>query len=411
MYEAIRPIGQSGPLTPHQLRSRKLSARWFFSVHAAPCAPLNGSEDLDGLEDIDVLLTLSRGLCDELCSLALLCTFPAVPLLVFVNCKSSTKLNSETRITDHNHAHIEPNLGTQLISPRMTYQPPSRLLSVPTEIRLQIYKYLLEDGKREWICIRNKATPIEWPNSSAHKTTQTKYHVVENTSMCQQRFYETTYCQIEGERSHFKFHPSIMAVCRLLHREAAEVLYGNHGFDFNYDLEAVVPFLTDRTEYSRALIRRISVCKGGPFAIRALLSGGGSSTTWAHMCQFLARSNPPLRRLQVVVDAGQPSEPWEGPQRLSVSDIRLLKGINIGVLDWIQDLAEIKGLEELQIVPSRTYMPPPQTTSTIVYAALSASLKEGVGEYLKAEMSMAHGGTVVVEDSEFVKTIWDRLQS
>lgn len=225
--------------------------------------------------------------------------------------------------------------------------------------------------------------------------------------MCQQRCYETTYCQTDEQQSHSKFYPSIMAVCRLLHHEAAEMLYGSHGFDFSYNIEAVVPFLADRTQYTRALITRISVCKGGPFAMRALLTGSGRND-WAHMCQYLAESNI-VKRLQVVVDAGKPGEKWEGPQRLSESEIRLLKGINIGVLDWIQDLTEIKGLEELQIVPNLTHMTPPQTTAMIVYAALSASLQDGAGDFLKAEMDMADGGLVVVEDNHFVRTVWNRF--
>lgn len=292
------------------------------------------------------------------------------------------------------------------------------LLAIPTEIRLEIYKYLLDDGGAQWLSFENKTTHLTSPSSPASSphavptccaagstkqptttTRRTRYHVMQRAPMCQQRCYQTTYCLAPIQHAQASFHTSIMAACRRFHHEAAELLYGSHGFAFGaHALEAAVPFLTDRTAYTRALTSRIAVYRRGPFPSWGYLS---HENEWAGLCRFLAASGA-LRRLRVTVEGGRPAERWEGPQVLSEADIRLLKVIRFDGLDWINDLVAIEGLEELEIVPDVKRMSTPGTPVMGVYAAFSASMEGGFVDLLRAEMKMVGGSNVVVGSDCFV---------
>lgn len=203
--------------------------------------------------------------------------------------------------------------------------------------------------------------------------------------MCHQQCRETTYC-IANMNSNAKLHTAIMAVCRLLYHEAAERLYGEHGFDFSHHIEAVVPFLQDRTRYTRSLITSISVYKRGPFPCWGYL---GDKSEWSYMCRYLS-STKCLKKLHIVAEAGKPGQKWDGVQRLSESDIRLLSLINHEILDWVMDLTQIKGLEDLRIVPDTKYLPVPDSSAMIVYAALSVSLEGGLMDFLRSEMRIRY---------------------
>lgn len=89
-----------------------------------------------------------------------------------------------------------------------------------------------------------------------------------------------------------------------------------------------------------------------------------------------------------MVEGGHPGQKWDGVQQLSEADIRLLSLINHESLDWVQDLIQIKGLDDLRIVPDTKYLPVPKSSAMIVYAALSASLEEGLLHFLKTEMGI-----------------------
>lgn len=206
--------------------------------------------------------------------------------------------------------------------------------------------------------------------------------------MCQQRCHETTY-YLANKNANAKLHTAILAVCSLLYHEAAGVLYGEHCFDFSHHIEAVVPFLQDRTPYTRSLIKSISVYKRGPFPCWGYLS---DKSEWAYMCRYLASAGNlcGLKRLFIMVEGGHPGQKWDGVQRLSESDIRLLSLINHESLDWVADLIQIKGLEDLRIMPDTKYLPVPKSSAMIVYAALSASLEEGLLDFLRSEMGIQY---------------------
>lgn len=197
--------------------------------------------------------------------------------------------------------------------------------------------------------------------------------------MFHRRCYKTTY---HLANSHVDMHTSILAVCRLLYTEAADLLYGKHCFDFGHHIEAVVPFLADRTPHTRAMVTHISVYKRGPLPC---LGCSGDKYEWAYMCRYLSNTDA-VKRLKIVMECGRPAHPWEGVQELSKSDIRLLSLIGHDTLEWVRDLSQVKNLDAVDIIPDVRYLPVPKSPSMVVYAALSASIEQGLVEFLRSEM-------------------------
>lgn len=243
--------------------------------------------------------------------------------------------------------------------------------------------------------------------------------------MFHRRYHKTTYHLSDPDLAGAEMHVAILAVCRMTYHEASEVLYGRHGFDFGCHIEAVVPFFQDRTPYTASLLQTISVYKRGPMPC---LGSASEKHEWSYMCRFLASnlgshhhnrddednnnnnnggggssssSNGPknvpsspvcVRKLRLVVESGRPSQRWAGVQNLTESDIRLLSLVGgHEVLEWVAELAQIKGLEELDIVPSEKFLHAAscnKTPAMALYAALSASIEEGLAPFLRSEMNI-----------------------
>ncbi|KAF9871491.1 hypothetical protein CkaCkLH20_11138 [Colletotrichum karsti] len=252
----------------------------------------------------------------------------------------------------------------------------SPLMRIPAEIRLLIYGYLLDDGGQKRLAIRNKALhQLSGISLSAYR--RSPYRVIERSF--HRQCFETTYHMATKT----KLHPAIMAVNRQIHRETSHVLYGTHSFDFNGDIEAVVPFLRDLTPASRALIQEITIRKDGP-----MYYCESDRLDWVNMCKYLRGLDKMIPNLRVIVEGGKPSEAWEGAQRLEASDFRLLSLIKHESMEWISELQKIQGLEQLEIVPHMRYLRRPSTTTTLLFAAFSASIDTALVDYLREDCQL-----------------------
>lgn len=224
--------------------------------------------------------------------------------------------------------------------------------------------------------------------------------------MFHRRWHETTYHLSDPDA---EMHVAILSACRLTYHEASEVLYGRHGFDFDAHIEAVVPFLQDRTPYTRALLRTVSVYKRGPMPC---LGSASERHEWSYMCRFLSSSSnnhyrdnndnnnnnnaknavSGVKRLRLVVECGRPNQQWEGVQELTESDIKLLSLVGgHEVLEWVAELAKVQGLEVLEVVADAKYQPVPKSPAMVLYAALSASIEGGLAPFLRSEMAIPDG--------------------
>lgn len=93
-----------------------------------------------------------------------------------------------------------------------------------------------------------------------------------------------------------------------------------------------------------------------------------------------------MKKLRLVVEGGRPGKPWEGVQELSEAEIRLLSLIQHESLQWITELSQVKGIEELDVVSDIKYLPVPKSPGMILYAAISASIEKGLTDFFRSEM-------------------------
>ncbi|GKT48164.1 uncharacterized protein ColSpa_08345 [Colletotrichum spaethianum] len=252
----------------------------------------------------------------------------------------------------------------------------SPLMRIPAEIRMMVYEHLLDDGGERRLAVRNKAMH-QLPTGILKTYRRSPYRIIERSF--HRQCFETTY----HLASKTIMHPAIMAVNRQIHRETSHMLYGLHGFDFGGDVEAVVPFLRELTPTSRAMIREITIRKDGP-----LYYCESDRLDWANLCKYLRGLDKMIPNMRIIVEGGKPAAAWEGPQRLGVSDLRLLALIKHDSMEWIAELQKVEGIEHLEIVPHMRHLPAPGTTSTLLFAAFSASIDTALVEYLRIDCQL-----------------------
>ncbi|KAI1741275.1 hypothetical protein F4680DRAFT_72605 [Xylaria scruposa] len=308
----------------------------------------------------------------------------------------------------------------------------SPLMRIPAELRFMIFAYLLDAGetdplvhegyyprsgrkpkikpaKEKIISIRNGRNDIP-PRvgsyiticghcgqcmPSTHKSLpqdgkRSRYHIMGGTFV--RRYYETTYF-LANEGANFC--TALMLVNRKIYAEMSHLVYANHVFDFGGDVEAVKPFLSDLTAGTRALVKRISLYKRGPWLLH-----DSDKSEWRAMCTYLCE-NASVEHFRLIIQAGRPPkirrDDWEesswlvrnAPRQLSSQDVALLVGIRHAMLDWVEDLFPMKNLRDVEVLPDFCPMPLPQTSDMVVYMALSRSVDKGLRDYLKGRFGLS----------------------
>lgn len=248
------------------------------------------------------------------------------------------------------------------------------LMRVPAEVRMLIYTYLFDDKGHKQLHIES-AWAGKLPKSDSR--IRSRYYVIERSF--HRRCYETTYCLAMPD---VRFWPAIMRVNRRIYEETAYLVYGGHTFDFGSHIEAVEPFLSDLTPQSRMLVQELSLYKRGPVP-----PYDHDRSEWRSVCRFLG-GHGSVRKLRLVVEGGIPSSAWEGPKEFTAADLKLLYDIKHESLDWVGDLARIKGIEELEIIPDVHHCPPPASSNMIVFAAISASIEKGLTQFLRMQLCL-----------------------
>ncbi|KAI0150349.1 hypothetical protein GGR57DRAFT_193024 [Xylariaceae sp. FL1272] len=256
----------------------------------------------------------------------------------------------------------------------------SGLVTIPAELRLMIYAHLFytgdaEQGKRKRLSIRNDPRPSLITTSEPSRLRK-RYYVIGRT--LHRQCYETTYTLVTKPAT---LCASIMCVNRLLYDETAAFVYGEHIFDFGSDAEAVAPFLSDLTPASRNMIKHIELSKAPHYDSET------DRFEWRAMCMYL-RDHALIETLRLVVQAGRPSCDWVGPKEMSCEELGLLLGLRFECLDWITQVATLKGLRDIEIVPEYVYAPPPQSTNMIVGAALAGSIENGLTTLLRRKLGL-----------------------
>lgn len=175
----------------------------------------------------------------------------------------------------------------------------------------------------------------------------------------------------------------ILGANKQIHAEAAELLYSSYTFDFDTHVEAIEPFLQDLTPFSRSCIKSMRVVK------RALAyEKEFDRCEWSTAIGSL--SNPDfglgLQKLDLGVVAGRPGvNGWDFVPVYNAGHFEVLKELE--GMEWMRDLLEIKGLQELRVSPIIEHCPPASNSAAIAnFIRFSASIEVGLAEFLKGAM-------------------------
>ncbi|RSL56754.1 hypothetical protein CEP54_008626 [Fusarium duplospermum] len=207
----------------------------------------------------------------------------------------------------------------------MNHDKQPNFVRIPLEIRMMIYEHLLGGDGSNQISIRSQL--LKNISDAGSKPQRTLYPILSKS--IGQPAYTVTYAL----NSNHPIYTAILSVNRVIREEGSYYLYGRNVFRFGQDLDVVAPFLADRTPSTRDLIRSITLYKQIP-----INPTGHDSHGWTAICQSLGRLKQ-LTTLTIIVGCGRPQQPWDGPQELSVSDLRLLYSTRHGVLDWVRELS------------------------------------------------------------------------
>lgn len=181
-------------------------------------------------------------------------------------------------------------------------------MSLPIEIRLQIYALLLP-SRRHLIRTQHPLNGSYYSEAPLHSASS--FYSPWPSRFQQQQIPShttrlTTY-KVMNENVLDSPLPSmyvqILRVSCQVHAEAESVLYGRQTtFDFDSYADAIIPFFSDRSLNSRSFIRRISL------TVELLrepsdVKGGAetSNVLWHDVCDFLIREFPNLRILDLTM--------------------------------------------------------------------------------------------------------------
>jgi len=244
-------------------------------------------------------------------------------------------------------------------------------MRIPSEIRLMIYALLFDDNDHKTIEIRNRAPEDYKRRVIPHRTS---YRVL-GKDLTRQSHPTTYYLSTDTN-----IHVSIMGVNRKVHEETTHMFYGSHSFSFSRDVEAIVPFFSDLTKPTRALIQEVSLTKQG-----SVYSRDYDRCEWSNLCEFL-REKMHIQSLKLTVEGGRPSLGWEGLKEFTVADFQTLSSVRYEALDWVWELKTIPGLRQLEITSEIHHCPPSHSNAMAFFAAFSSSIENSFADYLREEM-------------------------
>ncbi|KAF2085030.1 hypothetical protein K490DRAFT_47833 [Saccharata proteae CBS 121410] len=303
---------------------------------------------------------------------------------------------------------------------------PSPFLRLPTEIRLMIYELLLcpyssttstsntnvtapdyhvyEPGSSNpastsphTLSIRTM-DPVALSNLASSPTSpiqrRSTYHI-----RCD-RFRARTMTSTYTLLSNPGLHPQILGACRQTHAEASELLYSSYLFDFDTHIEALVPFLADKTPHARSRVSKIRLVKRALPYVKEF-----DRAEWRAACAYLARNVPvPQLQLSLGVVAGKPGpDGWDTVPDLTTEHFRLVQprfqllrtpnavtetgGLGLKALagvdfEWVEQLLWLRGARSLDVKAIVEHCPPPGSDMMAFWVSFSKSVEGAFGEWL-----------------------------
>ena len=249
--------------------------------------------------------------------------------------------------------------------------PRVTLLSLPAEIRLDIYELLLVNHDNPTISIRTEE-PAVFENKRSLNRRRTTYRIMSGRfRACS---IKTSYHLIT--ESHI--YPSILSVNKQIHSEASRVLYSSHIFDFGKNVESVIPFFHDLTPTARSSVKRVNIVQRALPYIKEF-----DRCEWRSVCKYISE-NLELTQLGLGIFGGIPGAQWSHQdlyEKTAFEHITEFEG-----MEWVRQVATIKGLRKLEVKAHMEHCPPPQSNSMAFFVNFSASIEKGFADYLRELM-------------------------
>lgn len=174
-----------------------------------------------------------------------------------------------------------------------------QFMSLPLELRLKIYKYILPP-RRHIIVSRTLYTgyfyntlPLPpgtgYPFGRAPSSAPTAYKVLSQNQHC-------------GFPS-AAIYPAILRTSRQVRVEAEQVLYGGKQvkWDFGIHLAAATTFWKERSQFARDSVRTLRIAKEVPCIRDGERGLGVVDTRWKDFCSFVSKSLPNIQVLDLTI--------------------------------------------------------------------------------------------------------------
>jgi hypothetical protein len=181
-------------------------------------------------------------------------------------------------------------------------RPTFPFLSLPIELRLKIYAYLLPP-RTHTIVSDNRPTGLFY-NSTPPSSSS--YPFGSPSPSSQPPKYRILTTNFHSSFPSPSIYPQLLRASKQLHSEAEPLLYGHKDtlFDFGTHSDALISFFSARSREARGVVRRVRVAK----EVHCVLSNEDGNTMfagldgrWIRLGEFVSKELRGLRELDLVV--------------------------------------------------------------------------------------------------------------
>ena len=246
------------------------------------------------------------------------------------------------------------------------------LLSIPIELRLMIYALLLNPDGSKTLSIRAEDPTLFGATEAATPRKRSKFRIMSD------RFRARSILTSYRLTSQADICSSIVCVSRQIHDEAAKFLYSEHAFDFDTDIESIVPFFQDLTPMALASIARVNIVKRALPYVKEF-----DRCEWRNMCAYMSK-NMQLAQLGLGIAGGRPVWWTEAPETFQSEDFRMISDLE--GMEWVNEIATITDLHVLDVKAHLAHCPVPTSDAMAFFIHFSSSIETGFAEYLRAQM-------------------------
>ncbi|KAL2066982.1 hypothetical protein VTL71DRAFT_1406 [Oculimacula yallundae] len=229
------------------------------------------------------------------------------------------KVNLSTPATSHDTTPTTSITKIQINDAEsFTNEPIFPLLSLPLELRLKIYTYILPPRHHK---IVTSIPPTNYFYNTSSIPNQTTYPFGRSSPSSLSNSLSTPYKVLTKNTHpsypHASITPSLLLACRQIHSEAEPLLYNNNAsiWDFGVHVDALRAFWGERSKIARASVRSLrigfEVPVFAPGALDERVAGemlGRKAIAWEKMLSFVKGEMGGLRELDLLLWCSDGSE-------------------------------------------------------------------------------------------------------